>query len=57
MVDKWGEEITQAMIEDKMADDDRKCSEIRCHPDMKPREDPSAVVCMGSLRFLATLIA
>ena len=40
MVQKWGEEITAAMIEDKLQDDERKNSEIRGHPDMKPREDP-----------------
>ena len=40
MVEKWGEEIASAMIEDKISDEDRKSNEVRCSPDMKPREDP-----------------
>ena len=39
MVEKWGEEITAAMIEDKLSDEERRRTEIRTHPDMKARED------------------
>ena len=39
MVEKWGAEIAAAMIEDKEQDDERRETEIRTHPDIKPRED------------------